>query len=194
MLNARRCKPCSLWIMSLMLSTLQAEIVPTLRELGIGIVAYSPLGRGFLTGAIKSPDDLQCVLLPRLSARYALPERLYGVTFLIRSLSRSGCSRYFQKAALAGFTYTDVRSGPSLPSRRADALHRDNDLRRGFPRFQREALEANMKVVDKVKELAAKKICTPGQLALAWVHAQGPDVFPIPGTKRVRYLKVRSVT
>ena len=51
-----------------------------------------------------------------------------------------------------------------------------------------------MKVVDKVKELAAKKSCTPGQLALAWVHAQGPDVFPIPGTKRVKYLEVRSVT
>ena len=67
-------------------------------------------------------------------------------------------------------------------------------MRRGFPRFQREAFEANMKVVDKVKELAAKKSCTPGQLALAWVHAQGPDVFPIPGTKRVKYLEVRSVT
>ena len=49
-----------------------------------------------------------------------------------------------------------------------------------------------MKVVDKVRELAAKKSCTPGQLALAWVHAQGPDVFPIPGTKRVKYLEVRS--
>lgn len=51
-----------------------------------------------------------------------------------------------------------------------------------------------MKVVDKVKELAAKKSCTPGQLALAWVHAQGSDVFPIPGTKRVKYLEVRPVT
>ena len=51
-----------------------------------------------------------------------------------------------------------------------------------------------MKVVDKVKELAARKSCTPGQLALAWVHAQGPDVFPIPGTKRVKYLEVRSIT
>ena len=74
-------------------ATLQAEIVPTLRELGIGIVAYSPLGRGFLTGAIKSPDDLQCAFLPHLSARHALLERLYAVTFLIRSLSRSGCGK-----------------------------------------------------------------------------------------------------
>ena len=63
-------------------STLQAEIVPTLRELGIGIVAYSPLGRGFLTGAIKSPDDLQCALLPHLSARHALLERLHEVSIL----------------------------------------------------------------------------------------------------------------
>ena len=60
-----------------------------------------------------------------------------------------------------------------------------------MPRWQKEAFEANMRMVDIVKELATKKGCTPGQLALAWVHAQGPDVFPIPGTKRIKYLEVR---
>ena len=59
-----------------------------------------------------------------------------------------------------------------------------------MPRFQEGAFEANIALVDRVKELAAKKGVTPGQLALAWVHAQGPDVFPIPGTKRIKYLEV----
>ena len=113
-LNARRCKPCSLWIMTLMLSTLQAEIVPTLRELGIGIVAYSPLGRGFLTGAIKSPDDLQCALLPHLSARHALLERLYGVTSLIRSLSQSGCGRIVPKSKTCWFYLYRCKNWPKL--------------------------------------------------------------------------------
>jgi aryl-alcohol dehydrogenase-like predicted oxidoreductase len=58
-----------------------------------------------------------------------------------------------------------------------------------FPRFEGEALDANLALVDRVKELAAEHGCTPGQLALAWVLAQGDDVAPIPGTKRVRYLE-----
>ena len=58
-----------------------------------------------------------------------------------------------------------------------------------FPRFQGEALDANLALVDKVREIAAAKGCTPGQLALAWVLAQGEDVAPIPGTKRVKYLE-----
>ncbi|CAL5228578.1 g11736 [Coccomyxa viridis] len=102
----------------------EEEVIPTLRELGIGIVAYSPLGRGFLTGTITSTDDFE-----------------------------------------------------------------PNDRRRDMPRWQKEAFEANMRMVDRVKDLASKKGCTAGQLALAWVHAQGPDVFPIPGTKRVKYLE-----
>ena len=65
-------------------------------------------------------------------------------------------------------------------------------MRSKAPRFQKEAFEANMRMVDRVRELADKKGCTPGQLALAWVHAQGPDVFPIPGTKRMKYLEVSS--
>jgi diketogulonate reductase-like aldo/keto reductase len=65
-------------------------------------------------------------------------------------------------------------------------------MRNTAPRFQKEAFEANMRMVDRVRELADKKGCTPGQLALAWVHAQGPDVFPIPGTKRIKYLEVSS--
>jgi aryl-alcohol dehydrogenase-like predicted oxidoreductase len=65
-------------------------------------------------------------------------------------------------------------------------------MRNTAPRFQKEAFEANMRMVDRVRELADKKGCTPGQLALAWVHAQGPDVFPIPGTKRIKYLEASS--
>ncbi|CAK0785133.1 hypothetical protein CVIRNUC_008339 [Coccomyxa viridis] len=101
----------------------EEDIVPTCRKLGIGIVAYSPLGRGFLTGQIKSPD--------------------------------------FQ----------------------------ENDRRAAWPRYQKEAFEKNLKLVDSVKALADRKGCTLGQLALAWVHAQGEDVFPIPGTKRLKYLE-----
>jgi aryl-alcohol dehydrogenase-like predicted oxidoreductase len=102
----------------------EAEIIPTVRELGIGFVAYSPLGRGFLSGRIKSVDDLD-----------------------------------------------------------------EKDFRRRGPRFQGENLQRNLDLVARVEELAAEKGVTAGQLALAWVLAQGDDVVPIPGTKRVRYLE-----
>lgn len=110
---------------SLFTRDLEDEILPVLRELGIGLVPYSPLGRGILTGAIRpgtlAPDD-----------------------------SRN--SNY-------------------------------------FPRLNGEGLEANLVLVDKVRRIAEDKDCTPGQLALAWVLAQGDDVVPIPGTKRVAYLE-----
>ena len=95
------------------------EILDALRELGIGFVAYSPLGRGFLTGQIRSLDDLA-----------------------------------------------------------------PDDFRRNSPRFQGENFERNLELVERVRELAAEKGVTPGQLALAWVLAQGADIVPIPGTKR----------
>ena len=112
---------------SLFTRDLEDEILPTIRELGIGLVPYSPLGRGLLTGAISA----------------------------------------------------------------ASGADGEADRRRTqyFPRFQGEALEANLALVDRVRKLAAEKGCTPGQLALAWVLAQGEDVVPIPGTKRVRYLE-----
>ncbi|HEY9408036.1 MAG TPA: aldo/keto reductase [Jiangellaceae bacterium] len=103
---------------------LEDEIAPTARELGIGIVAYSPLGRGFLTGAIRTPDDFE-----------------------------------------------------------------PGDFRRSQPRFQGAAFDANLRLVDSVRELAASKGVTAGQVALAWVLARGEDVVPIPGTKRRRYLE-----
>jgi aryl-alcohol dehydrogenase-like predicted oxidoreductase len=102
----------------------ESEILPALRELGIGFVAYSPLGRGFLTGALRSLEELD-----------------------------------------------------------------EGDFRRSQPRFQGENLKANLAIVEKVEALAARKGVTPAQLALAWVHAQGQDVVPIPGTKRRRYLE-----
>ncbi|MEP7736172.1 aldo/keto reductase [Nocardioides sp. 31GB23] len=111
---------------SLFSRDLEDEVLPTLRELGIGLVPYSPLGRGLLTGAITSEDSLE-----------------------------EGDSR---------------RSGY-------------------FPRMNGEGLRANLVLVERVRELAAAKGCTPGQLALAWVLAQGPDVAPIPGTKRIPYLE-----
>jgi aryl-alcohol dehydrogenase-like predicted oxidoreductase len=111
---------------SLFTRDVEDAILPTLRELGIGLVPYSPLGRGILTGAITSTDDLE-----------------------------SGDSR---RTAY-------------------------------FPRFQAEALENNLALVARVRALADAKGVTPGQLALAWVLAQGDDVVPIPGTKRVRYLE-----
>jgi len=104
----------------------QEQILPVLRELGIGLVPYSPLGRGLLTGAITSPDALD-----------------------------------------------------SGDSRRSSY----------FPRFSGAALESNLALVAKIRELAEAKHATPGQLALAWVLAQGEDVVPIPGTKRVVYLE-----
>jgi aryl-alcohol dehydrogenase-like predicted oxidoreductase len=102
----------------------EKELLPTLRALGIGLVAYSPLGRGFLTGAITSVDEL--------------PE---------------------------------------------------GDGRRHLPRFAGDNFEQNLAVVEKVRDLARSKGVTPGQLALAWVLAQGEDVVPIPGTKRRGYLE-----
>ena len=99
------------------------EVLPTVRELGIGFVAYSPLGRGFLTGQFKTIDDLPA-----------------------------------------------------------------DDYRRHAPRFQGENFAKNLDLVKTIEGLAARKGCTPGQLALAWVLAQGDDIVPIPGTKRVRYL------
>ena len=102
----------------------ESEILPLLRELGVGLVPYSPLGRGFLTGTIASLDDLEA-----------------------------------------------------------------DDFRRHNPRFTGDALDANLALVAAVRELATAKGVTAGQLALAWVLAQGDDVVPIPGTKRVRYLE-----
>jgi aryl-alcohol dehydrogenase-like predicted oxidoreductase len=110
----------SLWTRDLETS----GVVGVARELGVGIVPFSPLGRGFLTGAITSPAD-------------------FG----------------------------------------------DDDFRRNHPRFQGEAFAANLRLVDAVRELAAEKGATAGQLALAWVLAQGDDVVPIPGTKRRAYLE-----
>jgi aryl-alcohol dehydrogenase-like predicted oxidoreductase len=98
--------------------------VPTVRELGVGIVPYSPLGRGFLTGTVSSTDNL---------AR--------------------------------------------------------NDFRRGTPRFDGDNFTRNAEVVERVRTIADEKGVTPGQLALAWVLAQGDDVVPIPGTKRRTYLE-----
>jgi aryl-alcohol dehydrogenase-like predicted oxidoreductase len=102
----------------------EGELLATCRELGIGFVPYSPLGRGFLTGAITSPDD-------------------FG----------------------------------------------EDDFRRDNPRFQGDNFAKNLKLVEAIKRLAADKSCTPAQLALAWVLAQGEDIVPIPGTKHTRYLE-----
>ncbi len=112
---------------SLFTRDLEDEILPLLRELGIGLVPYSPLGRGLLTGSITK------------------------------------------------------HSGADTEG--------DNRRSSYFPRFQGEALEANLALVEKIKELAEQKDATPSQLALAWVLAQGEDVVPIPGTKRVKYLE-----
>jgi aryl-alcohol dehydrogenase-like predicted oxidoreductase len=100
------------------------EVLPTCRELGIGFVAYSPLGRGFLAGRFTSTDDLD-----------------------------------------------------------------ESDFRRTGPRFTGENLQANLRLADKVREIAAEKGVTPAQLAIAWLLAQGDDIVPIPGTKRRTYLE-----
>ena len=110
---------------SLFSREVEDEILPTVRELGIGFVPYSPLGRGFLTGQIKSPEDL--------------PE-------------------------------SDVR-------------------RIRFPRFEKENFRQNMRLVERVEQIAAEKDATPGQLALAWLLHRGDDIVPIPGTKRRKYLE-----
>jgi aryl-alcohol dehydrogenase-like predicted oxidoreductase len=102
----------------------ETQIVPTCRELGIGYVAYAPLGRGFLAGKIRELDALS-----------------------------------------------------------------DTDHRRRMPRYQAENLARNLKLLEVLDELALVKGCTPAQIALAWVLAQGIDIIPIPGTKRVSYLE-----
>jgi aryl-alcohol dehydrogenase-like predicted oxidoreductase len=100
------------------------ELLAVCRELGIAFVPYSPLGRGFLTGQFKKPEDFD-----------------------------------------------------------------ETDYRRHSPRFQGENFKKNLDLVKKIEDIAAKKGCTASQLALAWVLAQGDNVFPIPGTKRVKYLE-----
>ncbi len=100
------------------------DILPTCRQLGIGFVPYSPLGRGFLTGKITKPEDIAA-----------------------------------------------------------------DDWRRNHPRFQGENFQKNLDIVARVERLALDKGCTPSQLALAWLLAQGPDIVPIPGTKRREYLE-----
>ena len=102
----------------------EEEVLPVCRELGIGFVPYSPLGRGFLTGKIQKPEDL--------------PE---------------------------------------------------DDYRKTTPRFQGENFQSNLELVKRVEQIAREKRCTPAQLALAWVLAQGNDIVPIPGTKRRKYLQ-----
>jgi len=99
------------------------EVLPTCRELGIGFVAYSPLGRGFLTGRYRSVEDFE-----------------------------------------------------------------PDDYRRNHPRFQGENFQKNLDLVARVEEIARRKKCSPSQLALAWVAAQGEDIVPLFGTKRRKYL------
>ncbi|KAL2507284.1 putative aldo-keto reductase 5 [Forsythia ovata] len=102
---------------------LEEEIIPTCRELGIGIVPYSLLGRGFFSGGAKMVENLS-----------------------------------------------------------------EGDYRKTFPRFQSENLETNKLIFERVNEMATRKGCTPSQLALAWVHHQGDDVCPIPGTTKIENL------
>jgi len=109
---------------SLWTRDVEPEILPTLQELGIALVAYSPLGRGFLSGRFSSPDELD-----------------------------------------------------------------EGDFRRYGPRFTGENLQENLKLAERVKELAAEKGIAPGQLALAWVLHRWEHIVPIPGTKRVSYLE-----
>lgn len=109
---------------SLWTRDVEAEILPTCRELGVGFVPYSPLGRGFLTGKIQKREDLA-----------------------------------------------------------------ETDWRRKSPRFESKNIEQNLELVRRIEDLARAKHCTPAQLALAWVLAQGQDIVPIPGTKRRTYLE-----
>jgi len=109
---------------SLWTRDVEAEILPTCRELGIAFIPYSPLGRGFLSGKIKVAEDLQ-----------------------------------------------------------------QGDWRSNTPRFQGENLRKNLEIVRRLAALAKRKKCTPAQLALAWLLAQGDDIVPIPGTKQRKYLE-----
>ncbi|MDX6280477.1 MAG: hypothetical protein QOH03_1548 [Kribbellaceae bacterium] len=109
---------------SLFSRDIEAEVLPVCRELGIGVVPYSPLGRGMLTGRIAGQEDLA-----------------------------------------------------------------DNDFRKTLPRFDAENLDANLALVEQVRAVAARHQATPGQVALAWLLAQGNDIAPIPGTKRRTYLE-----
>lgn len=102
----------------------EVGLLKTCRELGIATIAYSPLGRGMLTGQYKSIDDFD-----------------------------------------------------------------ENDFRRSIPRFSAENFDKNIQLVNTLKAMADKKGCTPGQLTLAWMMAQGDDIFPIPGTKKIPYLE-----
>jgi aryl-alcohol dehydrogenase-like predicted oxidoreductase len=101
---------------------IESEVLPTIRELGIGLVAYAPLSRGFLSGVFKKPEDLK-------------------------------------------------------------------DSRVHMPRFQGENFYKNLELVEKIQSLAAEKGCTPAQLAIAWVLAQGEDIITIPGSKHIRHLE-----
>src|SRR5438552_8723035 len=103
---------------------LEPRIIPLLRELGIGLVPFAPLGRGFLTGAVKRAEE-----------------------------------------------------------------YPEGDFRRNDPRYQGENFDANVRAASAVRELAARKGTTPGQIALAWLLHKGPDIVPIPGTKRRKYLE-----
>lgn len=103
---------------------LEADIIPVLRELGIGLVPFSPLGRGFLTGAVKRAED-----------------------------------------------------------------YPEGDFRRGDPRYQGENFDANVQAAEAVREIARSLGVKPGQVAIAWLLHKGPDIVPIPGTKRVTYLE-----
>jgi len=107
---------------SLWTRDIESEILPTIRELGIGLVAYAPLSRGFLSGEYKKPEDIK-------------------------------------------------------------------DNRVHMPRFQGENFYKNLELVEKVRMLAAEKECSPSQLAIAWVLAQGKDIITIPGTKHIKYLE-----
>jgi len=107
---------------SLWTRDIEAEVLPTIRELGIGLVSYAPLSRGFLSGELKKPEDIK-------------------------------------------------------------------DNRVNMPRYQGENFYKNLELVEKIKILADKKGCTPSQLAIVWVLAQGEDIITIPGTKRINYLE-----
>lgn len=107
---------------SLWTRDIETEVLPAIRELGIGLVAYSPLSRGFLSGEFKKPEDIK-------------------------------------------------------------------DNRKNMPRFQGENFYKNLELVEEIKTLADRKGCTPSQLAIAWVLAQGDDIITIPGTKRIQYLE-----